>query len=70
MFGVFPIDEILRYRGTRFPGSRTLCHPGISQNPLAGCVVVFNSGGVITQDDHVAIVFRQLLWGKEFVDQG
>ena len=21
------IDEILRYRGTRFPGSRTLCHP-------------------------------------------
>ena len=43
---------------------------GISQNPLAGCVVVFNSGGVITQDDHVAIVFRQLLWGKEFVDQG
>ena len=28
MFGVFAIDEILRYRGTRFPGSRTLCHPG------------------------------------------
>ena len=27
MFGVFTIDEILRYRGTRFPGSRTLCHP-------------------------------------------
>ena len=27
MFGVFAIDEILRYRGTRFPGSRTLCHP-------------------------------------------
>ena len=23
----FAIDEILRYRGTRFPGSRTLCHP-------------------------------------------
>ena len=31
MFGVFAIDEILRYRGTRFPGSHTLCHPG------AGC---------------------------------
>ena len=29
MFGVFAIDEILRYRGTRFPGSRTLCHPGL-----------------------------------------
>ena len=28
MFGVFAIDEILRYRGTRFPGSCTLCHPG------------------------------------------
>ena len=27
MFGVFAIDEILRYRGTRFPGSCTLCHP-------------------------------------------
>ena len=27
MFGVFAIDEILRYRGTRIPGSRTLCHP-------------------------------------------
>ena len=31
MFGVFAIDEILRYRGTRFPGSHTLCHPGIVQ---------------------------------------
>ena len=30
MFGVFAIDEILRYRGTRFPGSRTLCHPGLA----------------------------------------
>ena len=28
-FGVFAIDEILRYRGTRFPGSRTLCHPAL-----------------------------------------
>ena len=28
MFGVFAIDEILRYRGTRFPSSCTLCHPG------------------------------------------
>ena len=31
MFGVFAIDEILRYRGTRFPGSRTLCHPGLKK---------------------------------------
>ena len=28
MFGVFAIDEILRYRWTRFVSSRTLCHPG------------------------------------------
>ena len=27
IFGVFAIDEILRYRGTQFPGSCTLCHP-------------------------------------------
>ena len=27
MFGVFAIDEILRYRGSQIPGSRTLCHP-------------------------------------------
>ena len=29
MFGVFAIDEILCYRGTRFPGSRILCHPAV-----------------------------------------
>ena len=34
MFGVFAIDEILRYRGTWFPGSRTLCHPVIRYNSL------------------------------------
>ena len=28
MFEVFAIDETLRYGGTRFPGSRTLCDPG------------------------------------------
>ena len=27
IFGVFAIDEILRYRGSPFPASRTLCHP-------------------------------------------
>ena len=31
MFGVFAIEKILRYRGTRFPGSRTLCHPAPNQ---------------------------------------
>ena len=31
MFEVFAIDKTLRYRGTRFPGSRTLCHPGWKQ---------------------------------------
>ena len=28
MFGVFAIDEILPYRGTCIPGSRTLFQPG------------------------------------------
>ena len=32
MFGVFAIDEILRYRWTPFVGSRTLCRPGVSYN--------------------------------------
>ena len=31
MFGVFAIDEILRYRWTQFVSSRTLCHPGKSK---------------------------------------
>ena len=34
MFGVFAIDEILRYQGTRFPSSRTLCHPDHNQEAL------------------------------------
>ena len=34
MFGVFAIDEILRYRGTRFPGSRTLCHPALEKDDV------------------------------------
>ena len=31
MFGVFAINEILRYRWTPFVGSRTLCHPASEQ---------------------------------------
>ena len=37
MFGVFAIDEILRYRGTRFPGSRTLCHPVPNYSLMMWC---------------------------------
>ena len=32
MFGVFAINEILRYRGSPFPASCTLCHPGVNDN--------------------------------------
>ena len=39
MCWVFAIDEILRYRGTRFPGSRTLCHPGGYPFPLCGLIL-------------------------------
>ena len=42
MFGVFAIDEILCYRGTRFPGSRTLCHPAC--NKYCHTVFVFAVG--------------------------
>ena len=34
MFGVFAIDEILRYRGTWFPGSPTLCHPDLHRSEI------------------------------------
>ena len=43
---------------------------GIGQDPLCGCVVVLYSGGILTQDDHVARVVRQLLWREEIVNQG
>ena len=33
-FGVFAIDEILRYRWTRFISSRTLCHPDNNNNNI------------------------------------
>ena len=53
-------------------GSRHSCHIRrcMSQHPLAACVVVLNSGGSIAQQDHVAGVARQLLWGEKFVDHG
>ena len=44
MFGVFAIDEILRYRGTRFPGSRTLCHPGWPKFPYHSMYDVAGNG--------------------------
>ena len=55
-----------------FGGSRHGGHlrEGISQNPLTGCVVVLNSGRQLAQDDHVAGVARQLLWGEEIINQG
>ena len=53
-------------------GSRHGSHlrEGISHNPLTGCVVVLNSGRQLAQDDHVAGVARQLLWGEEIINQG
>ena len=41
------------------------------QQQLTGCVVVLNSGGPISQNDHIARVVRQLLWREYSVgDQG
>ena len=39
--------------------------PSVSQDPLAGCVVVLNSDCGFTHEDHVAGVARQLLRGKD-----
>ena len=53
MFEVFAIDETLRYRGTRFPGSRTLCHPEHSQWSDSGPIKtgrVAQQGGADWQD--------------------
>ena len=44
MFGVFAIDEILRYRGSRIPGSPTLCHPGARQTKNAHLMISESSG--------------------------
>ena len=46
MFGVFAIDEILRYRGTRFPGSRTLCHPAVLLY-LSNCEIWSNGDQIL-----------------------
>ena len=47
------------FGGSRHGGH---CRLNISHHPLAGCVVVLNSGGVLAPEDHVARVVRQLLW--------
>ena len=53
--------------GSRHGGQIRL---GISQDPLAGCVVVLNSGRQLAQDDHVVRVTRQLLWREEIFNPG
>ena len=47
MFGVFAIDEILRYRGSRIPGSPTLCHPALMSTPLIQCIATLLEGILI-----------------------
>ena len=59
--------EIGELGGSRYGGHIVL---GIGQDPLASCVVVLNSGGHLTQKDHVVRVSRQLLWGEQSVDEG
>ena len=41
----------------------------IRQRPLAACVVVLNSRRRSAQQDHVAGIVGQLLWGEKGVDQ-
>ena len=59
--------EVGELGGSRHGGHLIL---SISQDPLTGCVVVLNSGRQLAQDDHVAGVARQLLWGEEIINQG
>ena len=53
MFGVFAIDEILCYRGTRFPGSRTLCHPVVMFLEVIQQVVCIDLLGHWQQKMHI-----------------
>ena len=59
--------KIGKLGGSRHGGHIRL---GIGQDPLAGGVVVLKSGRQLAQDDHVAGVARQLLWGEEIINQG
>ena len=52
MFGFFAIDEILRYRGTRFPGSRTLCHPAPIKMVFGDNIEIDKAYGVDDPDDN------------------
>ena len=45
MFGVFAIDEILRYRGSRIPGSPTLCHPARTYKDDCGAAPAVEQAG-------------------------
>ena len=46
MFGVFAINEILRYRWTRFVGSRTLCHPVCNSCDISFMLLIWTCFGL------------------------
>ena len=67
MFGVFAIDEILRYRWTRFAGLRTLCHPAVYVwVPHLGRLLVWNRlfKVIVHWSDHVS-VSACAIWAPE-----
>ena len=70
MFGVFAIDEILRYRGTRFPGSRTLCHP-VSYNKVNRCLARYSPRATTTNRPTNRALNKPAWPGRDFsfVDQ-
>ena len=71
MFGVFAIDEILRYRGTRFPGSRTLCHPALQfsiksvrqNDSLFFCLSMIIIGTIHLKNEIEYKTFAKSAWG-------
>ena len=60
MFGVFAIDEILRYRGSRIPGSPTLCHPGGDHHDYEENTVMIR--GSLDCAIHFAVISRIGRW--------
>ena len=65
MFGVFAIDEILRYQWTPFVGSRTLCHPGIPHDGILGKLTNLSKIALFGHDNWLKWpVFFSEFWAK------
>ena len=65
MFGVFAIDVIRRYQGTRFPGFRTLCHPGqglVTPDQISTFFTIWRHTGHLLTQYHKKLTTTALCW--------